>query len=339
VVGLATTAALLERGQSVICFERSAPMTERSAGRSRIFRLAHREADLVDLAVQARRRYGEWEQASGQELIDPVGAVISGAEAPLWSAAMAAAGVLHHDVGPDSHRLRLPTRVIPAESVIDPAGGVLRVDRIGAFLAARCRSAIRGEQVYALDDEADAVVVRAGGGRGQAGGTQDRFDVVVLCAGAGTAPLAAQVGLYPPIALAHHARFTYRMRSAAEGPFQAWLTTSPDGFGSYQHSNAAGQWAVGLHLEPEQVAWPVGAETATATSRELTTAYVRDTVDDVVPEVIDELYCTMNPELGDGIHYLRRGRVLAVHGENLFKFAPLIGERLAVAALAGSLPA
>jgi glycine/D-amino acid oxidase-like deaminating enzyme len=41
VVGLATTVALLRRGVDVICFERTgAPMTERSAGSSRIFGLA-----------------------------------------------------------------------------------------------------------------------------------------------------------------------------------------------------------------------------------------------------------------------------------------------------------
>jgi sarcosine oxidase len=48
VVGLATTAALLERGADVVCFERAGgPMTERSAGSSRIFRLAHGTPELV----------------------------------------------------------------------------------------------------------------------------------------------------------------------------------------------------------------------------------------------------------------------------------------------------
>jgi sarcosine oxidase len=55
--------------------------------------------------------------------------------------------------------------------------------------------------------------------------------------------------------------------------------------------------------------------------------------------VIERLYCTHNPDLGDGVQFLRNGPVVAVYGENLFKFAPLIGHRLADAAIDGSLPA
>lgn len=307
-------------------------MAERSTGESRIFRLAHRNAELVDLAAEARLLFADWETQANEELIDPVGTVISGEGAHLWSEAMSAAGAVHLDVGPDSHLLRLPTHKIPSESVIDPVGGVLRVSRIGAFLAARCRSATRIEHAYALDDGADGVVVHTSD-------SKERYDAVVLCAGAGTATLAVQVGLYPPIALAHHARFTYQVRPEAETRMQCWISTSGDGLGTYQHTSSPGQWAVGAHVDPMDVAWEVGAERATKTSEDITTAYVRRTLDDVVPEVIDRLYCTVNPDLDDGVRFLRNGRVLAVYGENLFKFSPLIGQRLADAALDGSVPA
>ena len=62
VVGLSTTAALLERGADVVCFERAGgPMTERSAGSSRIFRLAHGDPELVALARTARAGFERWQ--------------------------------------------------------------------------------------------------------------------------------------------------------------------------------------------------------------------------------------------------------------------------------------
>jgi sarcosine oxidase len=331
VIGLATTAALLELDAEVTCYERLAPMAERSCGESRIFRYAHRNAELVELAGQSRRLYGRWEQQAGEQLIDPVGTVISGPTVEAWSGAMSQAGAPYELVEAGSQLLRLPTQKVPAENLIDPAGGVLRVDRIGAFLSSRCGSAIRHEHVFGLDEGAEGVTVHASGSR-------ETYDVVVICAGAGTAPLAVQIGLYPPIALTHHARFTFRTRPQAVPRMQCWITLGEDGVSSYQHANAPGQWAVGPHLQPDEVRWDVGRETATNAAREIARSYVQNNLEAIDPAVIAEIYCTTNPDLDDGVVFLRSGRTLAVYGENLFKFAPLIGQRLAEAALRDTLP-
>ncbi|MFI1991621.1 hypothetical protein [Actinoplanes sp. NPDC020271] len=45
------------------------------------------------------------------------------------------------------------------------------------------------------------------------------------------------------------------------------------------------------------------------------------------------------PELGDGPPFVRRGKVLAMHGEDLMKFAPLLGDVLAGACVDGMTPA
>jgi sarcosine oxidase len=332
VVGLAATAELLERDVEVTCYERRRPMAERSAGESRIFRLAHGDPALVELAGQSRRLFARWEELAGEELIDQVGTVVSGTGASVWSEAMTAVGAEHYDVGPDSDLLRLPTAKLPELSVVDPAGGVLRVDRIGAFLTSRCRSAVRAEHVFGLEEGPGGVLVHASG-------SLETYDAVVICAGAGTVPLAAQVGLYPPAALYHHARFTFPTRPSAPPRMQCWISANDDGhFGSYQHSNAPGQWAVGLHVDPATVRWEVGAEAATELMRKLTRAYAEEVLDAVEPDIAGQLYCVDNPELGDGAVFLRNGRALAVYGENLFKFAPLLGQRLAESALDGSLP-
>ncbi len=86
VVGLSTAACLRRDGVEVVCFERAqSVMGERSAGSSRIFRLAHVDADLVRLAVAALDGFTRW----GPAMVDPVGCVVSGADAAERAAAMA----------------------------------------------------------------------------------------------------------------------------------------------------------------------------------------------------------------------------------------------------------
>jgi hypothetical protein len=70
-----------------------------------------------------------------------------------------------------------------------------------------------------------------------------RFDVVVVAAGAGTSPLAAQVGIYTPTALAHHVRFGFPLDRSEV--WQCWIDTPAAGLGTYQHQSGPGVWSVG----------------------------------------------------------------------------------------------
>ena len=62
VVGLSATVALLRRGVDVRCYEVGEPMGERSAGDTRIFRLAHTYPDMVELAARSRTLFAEWSE-------------------------------------------------------------------------------------------------------------------------------------------------------------------------------------------------------------------------------------------------------------------------------------
>ena len=92
------------------------------------------------------------------------------------------------------------------------------------------------------------------------------------------------------------------------------------------------------NLDPALVAWEVGRDAAVAASQEVLLAYARERLA-VEPRIVDGLYCTHVPDTGDGIAFSRSGAVLAVDGENLMKFAPVLGEILAAAAVDGSTPA
>jgi sarcosine oxidase len=90
-------------------------------------------------------------------------------------------------------------------------------------------------------------------------------------------------------------------------------------------------------VDAAAVAWEVGPQEATRASREAVLRFARERLT-VVPEVVETLYCTHAPDTGDGITFARGGAVLAVWGENLMKFVPVLGDALAAAAVDGSTP-
>jgi sarcosine oxidase len=324
VVGLSTTAALCAAGADAVCFERSGTlMGERSAGSSRIFRLAHADPALVRLAVAARGGFARWAEQAGRPMVERVGCVVSGGDAAERAAAMEAADVPFALVEPGSERLRLPGAVTASPVLVDPEGGVVDVDAVRTFLTARAGSVVVHEPVDILD----GTTVRTRSG-------SQRFDAVVLAAGSGTAALAAQVGLDVPAELEHHVRFTFPVE---DGPWQAWIDAPEHGLATYQHRSGPGRWSVGGSVDPALVAWDVGGDAAAEASREVVLAHVRERLA-VEPRVVGSLYCTHVPGTGDGIAFARAGGVLAVHGENLMKFAPVLGELTAAAAWDGSTP-
>jgi sarcosine oxidase len=324
VVGLAATAALLERGADVLCYERSGvAMGERSAGSSRIFRLAHRTPELVRLATVARTGFRRWAERAGTPMIVASGCVVSGPDVPAWAGAMDAAGAPFEIADGMPDRLRLPVRVPPAEALLDLSGGVVDVDAVRAYLTRLTSAVLVPEPVDAVDS--GATVWTASG--------RSRFDAVLLAAGAATPPLAAQVGIDLPHELEHHARFTFPVDATVA--WRSWIDAPATGMPTYQHASGPGRWAVGGHLDPAATAWEVGRDAATGAHRDAVLQYAREHLL-VQPHVVETLYCVPTPGLGDGFRVHRSGSVLAVHGENLFKLAPVLGAALATDCIEGS---
>ncbi|MEV6850010.1 FAD-dependent oxidoreductase [Actinoplanes sp. NPDC051411] len=332
VVGLSATVALLRRGADVRCYEPGEPMGERSAGDTRIFRLAHADPDMVALAGESRALFVKWSEEAGAALIDEVGTVISGAEVGTWANAMAAAGAAHEMVEAGSPLLRLPARSFAGPALIDPAGGIIRVDRLRAFLVDAIGNRLLRVHVDAIEETGPGVRVTSGA-------KSSTFDAVVICAGAGTSALAAGVGIDTPSALEHHLRVSFPVRPGGPAPLQCWITEPADGvLGTYQHLAGPGLWAVGGDIDAALVTWEGGRQAAEQASLEAVTDYVAEHLPFVEPRPAGGIYCTHNPDLGDGLQFVRNGRVLAMYGENLMKFAPLLGEMLASACIDGSIP-
>jgi sarcosine oxidase len=326
---MAVTGVLVARAFDVTCYERSAVlMGERSAGSSRIFRLAHRTEPLVRLAQRARAGYALWERRAGARMIGGQGCALSVADWRVWASAMAAADVAVDVVDGSSSRLLVPAVKPPEVALVDGAGGVIDANAVRAHLTALAGHVIAREAVYAIENQRSVAAVFTCGGRAE-------FDAVLVAAGAGTPPLAEQVGIYLPGALAHHIRFTFPI--ADDVDWQCWIDKPAEGLSTYQHQTGPGRWAVGGSVDPALVAWEAGRQGATDASRAVITRYVRQRLV-AVPTTVDSLYCTTVPNLGDGFTVHRSGSVLAVFGENLFKLAPVLGDVLADACLTGGTP-
>ncbi|TCK26925.1 sarcosine oxidase [Pseudonocardia endophytica] len=322
VVGMSTAAALVAAGEDVLVFESSdVVMGERSAGSSRIFRLAHTDPELVRYASRARTAFDGWSTRAGTPLLDPCGCVVSGTDAPDRARAMASAGAPHSFDLADG---TLPTRSVEGPVLVDPSGGVLDVDGVRRLLSAEVGTVVHHERVTSIDEGTVS--------------TPDGIyaaDTVVVAAGADTPALALPVGIELPQALEHHVRFTFALPD--DGPVPAWIDASPGRVSTYQHRTGPGRWSVGATLPSSLVSWENGQEAASVASERAVVEYATEhlTVD---PAVLDRLYCTHAPDTGDGILFRRSGPVLAVYGENLMKFAPVLGETLAAAARDGSTP-
>ena len=327
VVGMSTAVELVERGHSVTCYESGPIMGERSAGATRIFRLAHVDPDLVRLAIAARREFARWGAAAGRPMLVDSECVITGTDMADRAAAMATAGAEYLLAGAGSGRLRLPVVEEPAAALVDPAGGVVDVDAVRAHLTALAGHAVTRERVFALEITGAAVAVTSSGGRAE-------HDALVIAAGADTAHLAAQVGICTPPLIGHHARFTFR---APDAPWQAWIDQPRDVSGTYQHAAGPGLWAVGGHVDPAETAWERGREAAVEASRLAALDYARRYLA-VEPVIVDTLYCVTMPQHGDGAVFARNGPVVTLYGNNLMKLAPVLGSALATAAVDGSTP-
>ncbi len=309
IVGLATADALVRRGHDVMVLEADRPMGARSAGATRIFRLAHGDPALVEAATRAEDLWADWSERAGQPLVGTEGAVVSGPRAPEWADAMAAAGA-EHTLGEP------PATVLGAVSgpvLADPAGGVLDLAGAGRMLTAALRDHLRPGRVVDLDELIS--------------------DAIVVTAGAGTSELVAPLGIAVPGLLCHHVRFSFPLRAPVPVVPPAHIdgTPGPELASTYQHRTPEGHWAIGGHLPDEVTSTDHSAQDVRRRSYEAITAHVAERLPELAGEPVGELACTPTAGGADGVHTARVGNVHVVWGENLAKLAPMLGEHLAEA--------
>ena len=301
ICGLATAHELSRRGETVIVVERGQPFAEQSTGLARIFRIAHRRPALCRLALRARVGWQRWEDDFGVGRLLGSEGFIAAAACDDTAAAMTGAGAAFCRIDRAEIATRIPFVVAPWETAIfDPLGGSLRIRRALSALARRV--IIRRGEVVSVGDDGSATLTD---------GTVLRGDRVLICAGVRTPTLFGSLDMD----VAPHTRFTYQGADAAG----AACLSAPEGYGL--PLGGTGRWAFGQEA-PDP-------------------AKVRALFPSLAPVGQVDCVTVRAPWLdtgGDGWTVARRGRIVAFVGGNLMKFAPLLGELLAEAALNDELP-
>jgi sarcosine oxidase len=337
IIGMATTLALRERGIDVVCIEAEGPAAGQSKGPVRIFRMAHGSARMTALAMHARDAWTAWEGPVGRELIGDHGCVVAGDGVPEMRRNLVAAGLAGE--GLDLRRARELAGIVPvgagdAPLLFDPAGGNICAGAIVSYLAEQTAGIRSLARVEAIE--------RRGGGFDllTAEGIWPT-DHVVVCAGEGTPSLALQLGLDLRAVFYRHSRFAFPMRDPTRRP--ACLIDH----GATEHVygltvGSSGRYAIGLSGDTDYPAEYVSADEASHLSHLRLRAHVAERMPELESDPVAELRCSFQrtPLLsgGDDVGVWALPNATVCFGNNLFKFAPLLGQMLADTALSGVVP-
>ena len=321
IVGLATAYALSERGLRATVYEAGVP-GERPVGR----RVAH-------LPPLARRPATG---ASGDRGAGRLARVERATRAPSWSPTTAwsrlgeparpTAGRARgggRRAGPGINAAELAERLpllgtYAGPATLDEAGGAIRTEvAIGALTAALHDGLVADEVIAVRPTSGGRADVIVGDGRRE-------YARVVVCAGRGTAALAAGLGLALPVSTTVHTRVTFAVR----GDPPARLACLQDGSGAFGRLGAYGTPHPGNRL------YSVGLTEGAPVSEDAA-AYVGRALPglDPRPAGVRNCWVTRLPWGPDGIAVWEADGILLLVGNNLFKHAPRLGRALAAAAV------
>jgi sarcosine oxidase len=324
ITGLATAYELLRRGVDVRVFEAARPGAGQSAGRTRIFRHAHRRLELVERALEARAIWEQWEEELGARLLGREGMLLTGPTAETVAALLDEAGAPGRLLDERDQAAALPILSPPGgPALLDELGGSTDVAAAIGLLASALGDRLILAEVFAVEP-GEPAIIESSEGIWQAGRA-------VLCAGAGIGSLAPELGI--PLTITCHARVTFRVRDEALAARLPALQEQTGAFGESVYAAAFPSepfYAVGLVGEDADV--PLGDTTDGLVER--TVAYVSDALPGLDPEPAGVRLClpTELPGGPDRFEVWSSGSVLALAGDNLFKFGPWLGRMLAAAA-------
>jgi sarcosine oxidase len=332
IAGAATACELARMDLSVVLLEQFELGHARgsSHGTSRIFRLSYPDERFVRLAARALTAWRELEAACGERLILPTGSLDFGMAATENAAALAACEIRHERLTGAEVRARWPIAARADEpAVFQPDGGITRADRAYAMFVESAQAAgadVRERtRVTAIRPGRDSVEVETGENGLRAG-------TVVVTVGGWARDLLAPLGIELPVTVTRETTSYFSLEHAAELPAVidatratgiAYALAAP-GVGLKAGFHHAGVVAdAGAAGDPDKSVIQAAA------------TWVEQRYPFVDPEPLHAETCLYTNTLDESFVLERHGRVVvgsACSGHG-FKFAPVVGARLAALAL------
>lgn len=321
VMGLATARVLARTGHEVVVLEQFSFGHDlgSSHGSSRIVRLSYPEARWVRLAQEAYPLWRELEAEAGRPLLELHGTLDLGDWQPNRDA-LDACGIASEVLDGSEIERRFPIRMeAGARGLFQEDGGIVYADLALEALAASAAHAgaelREGVRVESVEESGGAVTV---------GGVRARTAIVTA-------------GAWAPKLFGVEARPTRETVSyfALDEPVPSVIDTSAGLEQRYALIAPGGRLKAGVHQSGPQID-PDGPGAPDAATAERTAAWVSRRFGDL-GESLGLETCLYTIRENDEFLLERQGRVVvgspcSGHG---FKFAPVIGERLAALALEG----
>jgi sarcosine oxidase len=333
IMGLATAHALARQGREVVVLEQFGIGHARgsSHGATRIFRLAYPEPEWVRLAEEALAGWRELEAESGTELVSLVGLVelvrdLAQSSQQALDSCGIASRVLETEEAESLFALKVPEGF---SALLQPEAGIVYAERAQAVLRAGV-SVRENVRARGLDSNGDEVRLETGAGSLAA-------RAVVVTAGAWARPLLATGGIELDVQPTRETVAYFPLAAPQPPPAVAEFASERRRHAFYALFDPVYGLKVGLNgsgapTDPEDDAGPdpalVGELAAWAAAR-LPLA----SSDPVHAET-----CLYTNTLDESFVLERHGRIVvgsACSGHG-FKFAPVVGRRLAALACAAA---
>lgn len=325
IMGGATANALAQRGHQVTLWEQFTVGHTRgsSHGRSRIFRLSYPDAVHVGMAQESLGLWRRLEADNGTEIVTTTGGLDTGKRLDDHVAALETHGVDYELMSAAEIRARWPFLALPDDqtALFQPDAGIIAADRaLKTFVdAARSRGAeVReGSRVVGLRTRQDGVEV-------QADDTTVDCDVLVVTAGGWAPKLLATDGIDLPVRPTRETVAYFRMEESPP-TLVDWGDPSVYALPSPGQGIKVGEHIAGPTTDPDDE----GEVNASSIERLRSWVAERYPTAEARPHHAETCIYT---NTADEHFILERHERVVVgspcsgHG---FKFAPLIGERLA----------
>lgn len=329
-MGTATAAALARRGREVAMLERFEIGHTRgsSHGDARVFRLSYDAPGWVRMIQEALELWRRLEEESGETLLTTTGGLDLD-PSPANAQALEACGVAHEVLAPEEAMERHPAVAIPAgtEVLSQADAGVVHAERAWRAFASRARAGgaelLEGTWVTEVRVAGGAAEIRTEGEDLRAG-------TAVVTAGAWAPGLLEGIADLP-VRVTRETPVYFRLLEHAAHPITVEWRTPP------VYALPSGAWLKaaehhgGEETDPEEP----GAPNERSMAR--VAGWVRERFPAVDPEPVFVETCLYTTTDDERFIMERHGPVVvgSACSGHAFKFAPLVGERLADLAVSG----
>jgi sarcosine oxidase len=326
VMGAAAARALARAGREVLVLEQFEVGHRRgsSHGASRVFRLSYEDPMYVRMAQESLPLWRDLEGESGRTILTITGGVDIGSGAMANAAALEACGAALERMDGRAATERFPVFSFPPEvpALFQPDAGIVHADvAIRAFIesaragGAEVRTATRATR---LTTEGDAVVI-------ETDTDSVRAQIAVVTAGAWARPLLATAGIDPPVVPTRETAAYFGLDEPWPPVLVQWEAAPYYALANPGKGIKAAQHHAGPVTDPDDE----GVVSEEAVVR--LSAWIKERFHGAEPEPQSAETCLYTNTDDERFILERHGPVVvgspcSGHG---FKFAPLIGQRLA----------